>query len=114
MHSILMRQRPDRVPFMPFIFGYCAKNVGYPIHSVYDDAEKSFWAQCLKDKEKAGESEEEDELASICEFLEMEFGKRQDQSLIDALRRSGKTEEQDEMDILRALQTRLGRHNGEH
>jgi uroporphyrinogen decarboxylase len=45
MHSLLMRQRPDRVPFMPFIFGYCAKNVGYPIRSVYDDAEKSFWAQ---------------------------------------------------------------------
>ncbi|MBW1799446.1 MAG: uroporphyrinogen decarboxylase family protein [Deltaproteobacteria bacterium] len=47
MHSILMRQRPDRVPFMPFIFGYCAKNVGYPIRAVYDDAEKSFWAQML-------------------------------------------------------------------
>ena len=45
MHSLLLRQRPDRVPFMPFIFGYCAKNVGYPIHTVYDDAEKSFWAQ---------------------------------------------------------------------
>ncbi len=45
MGSILMRQRPDRVPFMPFIFGYCAKNVGYPIRAVYDDAEKSFWAQ---------------------------------------------------------------------
>lgn len=45
MGSILMRQRPDRIPFMPFIFGYCAKNVGYPIARVYDDAEKSFWAQ---------------------------------------------------------------------
>jgi uroporphyrinogen decarboxylase len=45
MGAILMRQRPDRVPFMPFIFGYCAKNVGYPIARVYDDAEKSFWAQ---------------------------------------------------------------------
>jgi uroporphyrinogen decarboxylase len=45
MGAILMRQRPDRVPFMPFILGYCAKNVGYPIHTVYDDAEKSFWAQ---------------------------------------------------------------------
>ena len=45
MGAILMRQRPDRVPFMPFIFGYCARNVGYPIASVYNDAEKSFWAQ---------------------------------------------------------------------
>lgn len=45
MHAILARQRPDRVPFMPFIFGYCAKNVGYPIRTVYEDPEKCFWAQ---------------------------------------------------------------------
>jgi len=45
MRAVLTRQRPDRVPFMPFIFGYCARNVGYPIRSIYDDAEKSFWAQ---------------------------------------------------------------------
>jgi len=45
MGAILMRQRPDRVPFMPFIFGYCARNVGYRIARVYDDGEKSFWAQ---------------------------------------------------------------------
>jgi uroporphyrinogen decarboxylase len=45
MGAILMRQRPDRVPFMPFIFGYCARNVGYPIAAVYNDPEKSFWAQ---------------------------------------------------------------------
>ncbi len=43
--AILTRRRPDRVPFMPFIFGYCARNVGYPVRSIYDDAEKSFWAQ---------------------------------------------------------------------
>jgi uroporphyrinogen decarboxylase len=30
---------------MPFIAGYCAKNVGYPVSAVYDDAEKSFWCQ---------------------------------------------------------------------
>ena len=45
MHAIVTRQRPDRVPFIPFIFGFCALNVGYPVRSVYDDAEKSFWAQ---------------------------------------------------------------------
>ena len=45
MGAILMRQRPDRVPFMPFIMGYCAKNVGYPIAVIYNDAEKSFWSQ---------------------------------------------------------------------
>ena len=45
MHAVLSGQRPDRVPFIPFVFGFCAKNVGYPTKSVYDDAEKSFWAQ---------------------------------------------------------------------
>ncbi|MBW1852509.1 MAG: methyltransferase, partial [Deltaproteobacteria bacterium] len=45
MHAILTRKRPDRVPFIPFISGFCAKNVGYPVRSFYDDPEKSFWAQ---------------------------------------------------------------------
>jgi uroporphyrinogen-III decarboxylase len=45
MGAILSRRRPDRVPFIPFIFGFCARNVGYPVRAVYDDAEKSFWAQ---------------------------------------------------------------------
>jgi uroporphyrinogen decarboxylase len=45
MDAIMTRQRPDRVPFIPFIFGFCAKNVGYPVRSLFDDAEKSFWAQ---------------------------------------------------------------------
>jgi uroporphyrinogen decarboxylase len=45
MGAILMRQRPDRLPFMPFIAGYCAKNVGYPISAIYEEPERSFWAQ---------------------------------------------------------------------
>jgi uroporphyrinogen decarboxylase len=45
MGAIMSRQRPDRVPFIPFVFGFCAKNVGYPVRALYDDAEKSFWAQ---------------------------------------------------------------------
>ncbi len=45
MGALLTRKQPDRVPFIPFIFGYCAKNVGYPVASIYEDAEKSFWAQ---------------------------------------------------------------------
>ncbi len=45
MGALLSRQKPDRVPFMPFIFGFCARNVGYPIAAVYEDAEKGFWSQ---------------------------------------------------------------------
>ena len=45
MHAVLTGQRPDRVPFIPFIFGFCAKNVGYPVKALYEDAEKSFWSQ---------------------------------------------------------------------
>ena len=43
--AILSRQTPDRVPFIPFIFGTCAVTVGYPVSAIYDDAEKSFWSQ---------------------------------------------------------------------
>ena len=45
MGALLMRQRPDRLPFMPFAGGFCAKNVGYPVRVLYSDPEKSFWSQ---------------------------------------------------------------------
>jgi len=45
MQAVLSRRRPDRVPFIPFIFGFCARNVGYPVRAVYDDAEKRFWSK---------------------------------------------------------------------
>jgi uroporphyrinogen decarboxylase len=35
----------DRVPFLSFILGFCAKNVGYPLAAIYSDPEKSFRAQ---------------------------------------------------------------------
>ena len=42
----LLKGKPlDRVPFFPFILGFCAKNVGYPVNTIYSDPEKSFWAQ---------------------------------------------------------------------
>lgn len=47
----LLRGKPiDRVPFLPFDMtcgsaGFCALNVGYPLSSIYDEPEKSFWAQ---------------------------------------------------------------------
>lgn len=35
----------DRVPFLSFILGFCARNVGYPVSSIYSDPEKSLQAQ---------------------------------------------------------------------
>ncbi|GAH72031.1 unnamed protein product, partial [marine sediment metagenome] len=43
--TILSGQKVDRVPFWPFILGFCARNVGYPIATIYSDPEKSFWSQ---------------------------------------------------------------------
>jgi uroporphyrinogen decarboxylase len=42
----LLKGKPlDRVPFLSFILGFCAKNVGYPVATIYSDPEKSFQAQ---------------------------------------------------------------------
>ena len=39
----LLAGRPvDRVPHFPFLLGFCARNMGYPISIIYSDAEKSF------------------------------------------------------------------------
>lgn len=35
----------DRVPFLSFILGFCAKNVGFPVASIYSDPERSMDAQ---------------------------------------------------------------------
>lgn len=43
--ALLLGQKPDRVPFYHFILGFAARNVGYPIKSMYTDSEKSFLAQ---------------------------------------------------------------------
>lgn len=45
LEALLNRQRPDRVPLMPFIFGFCAGIAGYSLADLYEDAEKCFWAQ---------------------------------------------------------------------
>jgi len=42
----LLNGRPlDRVPHFPFLLGFCAQNVGYPIQEIYRDAKLSFDAQ---------------------------------------------------------------------
>jgi len=48
--ALLNGQQIDRVPFSPFDMScgtgwFCARNVGYPAASTYNDPEKSFWAQ---------------------------------------------------------------------
>jgi uroporphyrinogen decarboxylase len=42
----LLKGKPvDRVGFFSFILGFCGKNVGLPVATIYSDPEKSFWAQ---------------------------------------------------------------------
>ena len=42
----LFEGRPiDRVPLYPFVLGFCAHNVGYPIRCIYEESGKSFDAQ---------------------------------------------------------------------
>jgi uroporphyrinogen decarboxylase len=43
--AVLAGSPVDRIPHFPFILGFCAKNVGRPIATIYNDAEKSFDAQ---------------------------------------------------------------------
>jgi uroporphyrinogen decarboxylase len=53
IEAILAEEKVDRVPHFPFILGFCAKNLGLPIATIYNDAEKSFDAQ-LKTFEQYG------------------------------------------------------------
>ena len=43
--ALLSGQPIDRVPFFHFNIGFCARNVGYPLATMYSDPEKSFQAQ---------------------------------------------------------------------
>lgn len=43
--ALLKAKSVDRVPFFPIIQGFCAKNVGYPVSSIYNDPDRSFQAQ---------------------------------------------------------------------
>jgi uroporphyrinogen decarboxylase len=49
--ALLKGDSLDRVPFLSFILGFCAKNVGYPVATIYNDPEKSMWAQlCTREQ----------------------------------------------------------------
>ena len=50
LSALLTGKRIDCIPFCHFDIscgaaGFSARNVGYPIASIYDDPEKNFWAQ---------------------------------------------------------------------
>ncbi|MCD6231354.1 uroporphyrinogen decarboxylase family protein [Candidatus Aerophobetes bacterium] len=45
VEALLQGYRSERVPLYPFLLGFCARNVGYPISSIYTDPVKSFMAQ---------------------------------------------------------------------
>jgi uroporphyrinogen decarboxylase len=45
LEALLNGEQLDRVPFLSFILGFCAKNVGYPVATIYSDPMKSFQAQ---------------------------------------------------------------------
>jgi uroporphyrinogen decarboxylase len=63
MHSsqrwrALLEGKPvDRVPFLSFTLGFCARNVGYPIATIYNDAEKSIQAQMFTREQYGYDSE---------------------------------------------------------
>jgi uroporphyrinogen decarboxylase len=45
LEALLKGQPVDRVSWFCFILGFCAKNVGYPVATIYQDPQKSFLAQ---------------------------------------------------------------------
>jgi uroporphyrinogen decarboxylase len=51
--ALLKGQPTDRIPFLSFTLGFCAKNVGIPVSTIYSDPEQSFQAQ-LKTQEQYG------------------------------------------------------------
>lgn len=47
MGALLSGKKLDRIPFIPFIFGYTAVTTGYQVGDIYAEPEKSFRAQLL-------------------------------------------------------------------
>jgi uroporphyrinogen decarboxylase len=57
LEALLNGKPVDRVPFLSFILGFCAKNVGYPIAAIYSDPGKSFRAQAWTREQYGYDSE---------------------------------------------------------
>ena len=47
----------DRVPFLSFSLGFCAKNTGCPVASIYNNPEKSIQAQIYTREQYGYDSE---------------------------------------------------------
>lgn len=45
MKAVVNNTGPDRIPFIPMAVGFCAKTANYSIRDIYENPEKSFWAQ---------------------------------------------------------------------
>ena len=51
MEALLEGKPVDHVPLLSFILGFCAKNVGLPVATIYSNPEESFRAQvCTKEQ----------------------------------------------------------------
>jgi uroporphyrinogen decarboxylase len=51
LHALIEGKPVDRVPFLSFTLGFCAKNVGFPVSYIYSDPEKSLLAQiCTREQ----------------------------------------------------------------
>jgi uroporphyrinogen decarboxylase len=57
LDALLNGERTDRVPFLSFILGFCAKNVGYSVSTIYSDPLKSFQAQVWTQEQYGYDSE---------------------------------------------------------
>jgi uroporphyrinogen decarboxylase len=51
MEALLKGEPLDRVPFVPFVLGFAAKNVGMSVAEFYDDPVKSYWASEMSQRQ---------------------------------------------------------------
>ncbi len=47
MQAVMMGQKPDRIPVVPFVMGYAANITGIPLGDYYSDGDKCFEAQFM-------------------------------------------------------------------
>jgi uroporphyrinogen decarboxylase len=57
LKALLEGNPVDRVPFLSFTLGFCARNVGYPVATIYNDPEKSIRAQVYTREQYGYDSE---------------------------------------------------------
>ena len=57
LKALLEGKPVDRVPFLSFTLGFCARNTGYPVATIYNDPEKSIRAQIYTREQYGYDSE---------------------------------------------------------